>query len=70
MNNPWLDIPLSDYEGHMALPGVAPSQLLAEILAGQLQSLQPTSLALLGCAEGTASNALIPTSLRASSAWT
>jgi hypothetical protein len=45
MKNPWLDIPLSDYEGHMALPGVAQAQLLAEILAGQLRSLQPASLA-------------------------
>jgi SAM-dependent methyltransferase len=52
MTNPWLDIPLSDYEGHMALPGVAQAQLLAEILAGQLRSLQPDSLAVLGCAGG------------------
>jgi len=21
MTNPWLDVPLADYEGHMALPG-------------------------------------------------
>jgi SAM-dependent methyltransferase len=52
MKNPWLDIPLSDYEAHIALPGVAQTQLLADILAGQLQSLQPTSLAVLGCAGG------------------
>jgi SAM-dependent methyltransferase len=52
MKNPWLDIPLSDYEGHMALPDVAQAQLLAEILAGQLRSLQPDSLAVLGCAGG------------------
>jgi hypothetical protein len=70
MKNPWLDIPLSDYEAHIALPGVAQTQLLADILAGQLQSLQPTSLAVLGCAGGTASNGLTPTSLRALSAWT
>jgi len=52
MKNPWLDIPLSDYEAHMALPGVAQAQLLAEILADQLQSLQPRSLAVIGCAGG------------------
>lgn len=52
MKNPWLDIPLSDYEAHMALPGVAQAQLLADILAGQLQSLRPRSLAVLGCAGG------------------
>ena len=22
MNSPWLDVPLADYEGHMALPGI------------------------------------------------
>jgi len=52
MKNPWLDIALSDYEGHMALPGVAQAQLLAEILADQLQSLLPRSLAVIGCAGG------------------
>ena len=29
MTNPWLEIPLADYEGHMALPGVAQAALLA-----------------------------------------
>jgi ubiquinone/menaquinone biosynthesis C-methylase UbiE len=52
MKNPWLNIPLSDYEAHMALPGVVQAQLLAKILADQLQSLRPSSLAVIGCAGG------------------
>ncbi|EJN39656.1 methyltransferase family protein [Pseudomonas sp. GM84] len=52
MNNPWLTIPLSDYEGHMALPEVGQ----AEMLAGELKTLlsihSPRSVALIGCAGG------------------
>jgi hypothetical protein len=60
MKNPWLNIPLSDYEAHMALPGVAQAQLLAEILAGQLQSRQPSSLAVIGCAGGNGFERIAP----------
>ena len=52
MKNPWLDIPLSDYEGHMALPEVAQAQLLADVFAAQLEINKPRSLAMLGCAGG------------------
>ena len=30
MSNPWLSIPLEDYEGHMSLPAVGQAQMLAE----------------------------------------
>lgn len=33
MKNPWLDIPLDDYEGHMTLPQVAQAQMLAQLAA-------------------------------------
>ena len=52
MNNPWLDISLSDYEAHMALPEVAQARLLADVFAAQLEIHKPGSLAVLGCAGG------------------
>jgi len=52
MENPWLDIPLSDYEGHMSSPDVAQAGLLADIFAEQLDFHKPRSLAMLGCAGG------------------
>lgn len=30
MRNPWLDIPLADYEGHMALPQIAQAKMIAD----------------------------------------
>ena len=52
MRNPWLTIPLADYEGHMAAPGVAQSQMLSEIFADVLDRYTPQSIAVLGCAGG------------------
>ena len=31
MKNPWFEIPLSDYEGHMDSPEVAQATLLADL---------------------------------------
>jgi hypothetical protein len=33
MSNPWLNIPLADYEGHMSLPAVGQAQMIAEQFA-------------------------------------
>ena len=52
MQNPWLDIPLDDYEGHMALPQVAQARLLADIFKSMLEQYRPRSVAVLGCAGG------------------
>jgi ubiquinone/menaquinone biosynthesis C-methylase UbiE len=52
MRNPWLDIPLADYEGHMALPEVGQAKLLADIFATALRDYQPPSIAVIGCAGG------------------
>lgn len=49
---PWLDIPLAEYEAHMALPSVGQAQLLADALEESVTSHQPRSLAILGCAGG------------------
>src|SRR5262245_53699954 len=51
-DNPWLTIPLSDYEAHMALPSVGQAQLLAELFAAELRARSPSSVAVLGCAGG------------------
>ncbi|MEQ1852103.1 MAG: bifunctional GNAT family N-acetyltransferase/class I SAM-dependent methyltransferase, partial [Chthoniobacteraceae bacterium] len=50
--NPWLRIPLGDYEGHMSMPSVAQSQLLATTLHRVVTRFQPRSLAILGAAGG------------------
>jgi predicted TPR repeat methyltransferase len=52
MRNPWLDIPLGDYEAHMALPYVAQARLLAELLDEAIARHRPRSVAVLGCAGG------------------
>jgi SAM-dependent methyltransferase len=52
MNNPWIEIPLADYEGHMSLPEVAQATLLADIFERMLREHAPASVAILGCAGG------------------
>jgi ubiquinone/menaquinone biosynthesis C-methylase UbiE len=52
MSNPWLDISLADYEGHMALPTIGQAQLLSEVFATALRQYAPRSVAVLGCAGG------------------
>lgn len=52
MKNPWLDIPLADYEGHMEMPNVGQAQLLSDVFAGALDKYAPRSVAILGCAGG------------------
>ena len=52
MTNPWLSIPLSDYEQHMNAPSVQQAQLLALTLQELVRSYSPASLAILGAAGG------------------
>jgi SAM-dependent methyltransferase len=52
MDNPWLHIPLADYEAHMASAAVGQAALLADLFAAALARHQPPSVALLGCAGG------------------
>jgi len=52
MGNRWLDIPLDDYEGHMALPAVGQAQMIAEQLDLGLDRWSPASIAVIGCAGG------------------
>ena len=61
MRNPWLDIPLGDYEAHMALPAIGQSQLIADQLDLLVRTYAPSSVAILGCAGGNGFERLIDT---------
>ena len=50
--NPWLDLPLADYEGHMALPAIAQASMIADDLASALGAHRPKSVAVVGCSGG------------------
>src|SRR5690349_17888547 len=52
MANPWLSIPLSDYEGHMSAPGVEQLGALSFLFSRALRRVQPRSVAVLGIAGG------------------
>jgi len=52
MSNPWLGVPLEDYEGHMNSAGVQQLGALAELFAEALRQCKPSSLAVLGVAGG------------------
>lgn len=52
MRNPWLDIPLNEYEEHMSLPAVDQAGLLAEEFGRALHKYAPKSVAIIGCAGG------------------
>jgi hypothetical protein len=60
MTNPWLDIPLEDYEGHMALPQVAQAQMLAQVFGQALNRYMPASVEVLGCAGGNGFDRISP----------
>jgi SAM-dependent methyltransferase len=64
MNNPWLNVPLADYEGHMALPGIEQAQLLSDIFAEALAKFSPSSVAIIGCAGGNGLERIAPTITR------
>lgn len=52
MSNPWLSIPLQDYEGHMDSAGVGQLTVLAELFKSILDRYRPESIAVLGVAGG------------------
>src|SRR5215831_943277 len=52
MSNPWLSIPLEDYEGHMSSASVGQLTVLAELFKGTLDRCRPESVAVLGVAGG------------------
>ena len=52
MPNPWLSIPLEDYEGHMGSAGVQQLSVLSELFKRALDRCLPESVAVLGIAGG------------------
>ncbi|MGA2875014.1 MAG: class I SAM-dependent methyltransferase [Nitrososphaerales archaeon] len=52
MRNPWLDIPLDDYERHMSLPEIGQAQMIAYDFKSLLEVYSPSSVAVIGCAGG------------------
>jgi SAM-dependent methyltransferase len=50
--SPWLDIPATDYEGHMGSPSVGQLTYLSAVFAEVLGRCTPRSLAVVGCATG------------------
>src|SRR6185295_2552256 len=64
MSHPWLQIPITDYEGHMALPEVAQAQLLGRLLHRSVTDFQPRSLAILGVAGGNGLELIDPAIVR------
>ena len=50
MNNPWIEIPYSDYENHMK--EIGQSQVLNSLTKYCLDKYSPENFALLGCATG------------------
>lgn len=47
-----MQIPLEDYEGHMALPAIGQARMLGDELAIALREHRPRSLCVVGCAGG------------------
>jgi 2-polyprenyl-3-methyl-5-hydroxy-6-metoxy-1,4-benzoquinol methylase len=64
MRNPWLDIPLADYEAHMALPTIGQSRLIADQLDILINTYSPDSVAVVGCAGGNGFDRLVGTGAR------
>jgi len=52
LNNPWLGIPLGDYEAHMASPEIGQAQMLADELESAVRHHAPSSVAIIGCSGG------------------
>jgi hypothetical protein len=52
LKSPWLDIPLTDYEGHMGAATVRQLQPLSAMFAQALEYCRPESVAILGVAGG------------------
>ena len=52
MSNPWLEIPLEEYEAHMSSASVGQAQYLADALEELVLTHSPKSIAVIGCSGG------------------
>jgi SAM-dependent methyltransferase len=60
LRNPWLDIRLEDYEGHMSLPSIGQAQMLSDQLELLIERESPASVAIIGCAGGNGLERIAP----------
>ena len=63
-SNAWLNLPLADYEAHMALPEVGQAKMLADLFEYELRSHRSESVALLGCSGGNGFDRIDPACTR------
>jgi len=63
-DNPWLEIPAADYEGHMGASGVDQIAPLRAIFADVYARIRPARLAMLGCGTGNGLDVVDPTVTR------
>ena len=52
MNNPWINIPISEYDGHMNHPDVQQQEFLADFFEKSIADTGAESVLLAGCATG------------------
>jgi hypothetical protein len=52
MSNPWLAVPLDDYERHMSSAEVGQSEALSDLFGEAIKGCRPSSVAVLGIAGG------------------
>jgi len=52
MTNPWLNIAVDDYVGHMASPDVGQHQVLNRLFGEILRTVSPRNVLVLGCSTG------------------
>jgi ubiquinone/menaquinone biosynthesis C-methylase UbiE len=50
--NPWLTIPVADYEGHMDSPNVGQTRFLSAVFKTVLSDYHPARILVVGCATG------------------
>jgi len=62
--NPWLNIPIEDYEAHMSMSSVAQSQYLSQSLRDTANEIQPNSVAIIGCSGGNGLDHLLSRGLK------
>ncbi len=58
--NPWLEIPLEDYEAHMSLTSIAQAQFLADAFDKVVLCFEPKSIAIIGCSGGNGFDRISP----------
>lgn len=60
MDNPWLKIPLEEYERHMSDPAVEQAGFLSEQFSKALSNWNPESVLFAGCAGGNGLQCIVP----------